>query len=296
MSNYRILWMMNKPLPNMSKRLGINENNKEGWLSGLFMAVKEFAPQLLTTIAICFPCNSVPEGEENAEALRFEEEGVVYYGVLEDTSHPECYDKRLEKSVAYVLDDFKPELIHIFGTEYAHATEMAKQAKERKNKGEKINVIVAMQGIMHICAEEYMCFLPEAIYKKKTFRDYIKKDGLIEQREKFAKRAGFEKETLRNADYVFGRTRFDNRETKKINQNLTYFHIDEILRNEFFSGVWEEDKCNRYSVFASQGNYPLKGIHLAIKALALVKEKYPDVMLRVAGENITSYTTIKDKI
>jgi len=296
MSDYRILWMMNKPLPNMSKRLGINDNNKEGWLSGLYMAVKEFAPRLLTKIAICFPCNTVPEGGENTEALRFEEDGVVYYGIFEDTAHPEYYDECLKKSVQYVLDDFKPELIHIFGTEYAHATEMAKQAKERKDKGEKINVIVAMQGVMHKCAEEYMCFLPEEIYKQKTFRDFIKKDSLVEQQEKFWKRAEFEKETLENVDYVFGRTKFDNRETKKINQDLTYFHIDEILREEFFSGEWGEDKCTRHSVFASQGNYPLKGIHQAIKALAIVKEKYPDVMLRVAGDNITAYATIKDKI
>lgn len=296
MDSYRILWMMNTPLPAVSDKMGLKKNNKEGWLSGLFLAMSEFCPQVLSNVAICFPIGSVPEDKEDIGAIRFEEDGVVYYGILEDMAHPECYDARLEKSIAYVLRDFAPDLIHIFGTEYAHATEMAKQARELKHNNKKIKVAVSMQGVMKRCFEEYMCFLPEKVCKKKTFRDFVKRDGLLEQQEKFGKRAVFERETLQNADYVFGRTRFDKEEVLKTNQDLTYCHVDEMLRKEFYSGEWSAKKCRKYSVFASQGNYPLKGIHQLIKALAIVREEYPEVVLRVAGDNITAYGTFKEKL
>ena len=40
----------------------------------------------------------------------------------------------------------------------------------------------------------------------------------------------------------------------------------------------------------------MKGFHYLLQALELVKEKYPDVTVNVAGNSLVSYTTLKDKI
>lgn len=41
-----------------------------------------------------------------------------------------------------------------------------------------------------------MADLPSNVCKKKTFRDIIKKDGLLEQQEKFVQRGKYEKEAI----------------------------------------------------------------------------------------------------
>lgn len=40
----------------------------------------------------------------------------------------------------------------------------------------------------------------------------------------------------------------------------------------------------RHSIFVSQGNYPIKGLHILISALPLIRLKYPDTMVYVAGD------------
>ena len=45
-----------------------------------------------------------------------------------------------------------------------------------------------------------------------------------------------------------------------------------------------------------QGSYPIKGLHLALEALELLKNEYPDVKLYVAGSDIIHYNGIKQII
>lgn len=46
--------------------------------------------------------------------------GVPYYMFREDTVHPENYDASMEQSLKAVIDDFQPDIVHIFGTEFPH--------------------------------------------------------------------------------------------------------------------------------------------------------------------------------
>lgn len=44
----------------------------------------------------------------------------------EDTVHPENYDASMEQSLKAVIDDFQPDIVHIFGTEFPHTLAMVK--------------------------------------------------------------------------------------------------------------------------------------------------------------------------
>ena len=54
-----------------------------------------------------------------------------------------------------------------------------------------------------------MADLPLSVQKKKTFRDILKKDGLLEQQQKFVQRGENEKAALALPGHVTGRTDFD---------------------------------------------------------------------------------------
>ncbi|MDE6063413.1 MAG: glycosyltransferase family 4 protein, partial [Lachnospiraceae bacterium] len=70
----------------------------------------------------------------------------------------------------------------------------------------------------------------------------------------------------------------------------------ETLRPQFYGPGWQLSECERYSIFLSQGNYPVKGLHYLLLALPDIVKKFPGTKVYVAGDEITRYGTLKEKI
>jgi glycosyltransferase involved in cell wall biosynthesis len=196
----------------------------------------------------------------------------------------------MEESIGAVLEDFKPDIVHIFGTEYPHALACVKAF----NRPER--TLIGIQGLCSAIADVYMADLPYSVQKKKTFRDMLKKDGLVEQQAKFVKRGEYEKEALSRAGHVTGRTDFDKEWTRKLAPNAAYHFMNETLREDFYKDTWNIDRIERYSIFVSQGNYPIKGLHYVLDVLSDIVKEYEETMLYVAGDVITAHDSLKDKI
>ena len=73
----------------------------------------------------------------------------------------------------------------------------------------------------------------------------------------------------------------------KTNPEAHYIQINYNLREEFYRAKkWSGKDCIPYTVFTGAGTYPLKGLHKLVDALAIVKERYPQVKLQVPGNHI----------
>jgi glycosyltransferase involved in cell wall biosynthesis len=72
--------------------------------------------------------------------------------------------------------------------------------------------------------------------------------------------------------------------------------MNETLREEFYTDTWNIDRIERNSIFVSQGNYPIKGLHYLIEVLPDIVAEYEDTVVYVAGDVITNNDSIKDKI
>jgi len=278
----RILWLCNIILPDIAIDLGLKPSNKEGWLSGICDAVKKSHD---FELGICFPVSKELNGFKKTVS------GIAYYGFYEDTGHPETYDSTIEKSLQRIVDEFKPDVVHCFGTEYPHTLAMCRCLKDTPDK-----ILIGIQGILDIYKDHYFDGLPQYVIDRVTFRDFLRKDSLKLQQHKYAKRAVNEIEAVRLAGNVTGRTPFDYEFCIRENPNVKYHFMNETLRSEFYTGEWKIEKCERYSIFLSQGNYPIKGLHTMLEALDFIKGKYPGVKVYVAGDVITRFNTVKDKI
>jgi glycosyltransferase involved in cell wall biosynthesis len=279
-------------LPFIAKSLGQRIVVKEGWLSGLMGRIIDNKEENDVTIAICFPVSeelNILEGD-NSLFVKNKAQGIDYYVFREDTVHPEIYDEALEESIGAIIKDFEPDIVHIFGTEYPHTLACTRAF----NNPQK--TLIGIQGLCSAIADVYMADLPLSIQKKRTFRDIVKKDGLLEQKAKFVKRGEYEKEALSNVGHVTGRTDFDREYTKILAPNAKYHFMNETLREEFYKEEWNIDRIERYSLFVSQGNYPIKGLHYMLEVLPEIVNEYEDTVLYVAGDVITANDTLKDKI
>lgn len=284
----KVLWVCNIMPPIIGQYLEKECSVKEGWISGILMRLAKEKEDV--ELAISYPVETVKE-EEKREVFLENNKKITCYGFVEDTVHPEHYGgEGLEKRLGVIIGDFQPEVLHIFGTEYGHSLAAAKAFHNPKR------TLIGLQGVISECAKEYMADLPMEVQNSVSFRDWLKKDSMKKQQEKFFVRGEREKEVLKLSGNVTGRTAFDKSAAKKMNPDAKYYFMNETMRGEFYEGKWNYGACKKHSIFFSQADYPLKGFHYLLQAVEYIKEKYPDVTVTVAGNSLVSYQTLKDKI
>ncbi len=278
----RILWLCNMIPPAVAANLGMKASDKEGWVLGAMNALSGEAEYEL---AVAFPVPRAHDGYQGSDGK------VRFFGFYEDTGRPEDYDPVLPYRLKSIVDEFEPEVVHVFGTEYPHTLAMCEVYRDDPGR-----VLIGLQGIMNVYKDHYFDGLPGKVVDRVTFRDLVKQDSLKRQKKKYDLRALNEVKALKLAANVTGRTPFDKEAALAVNPGLKYHFMNETLRSGFYELPSEKPIKEPYSIFISQGNYPIKGAHYMLEALALLKKEFPSARLIVAGDNITKHGTVKEKI
>ncbi len=289
----KVLWLCNVMLPMIAEQLNKEASNKEGWLSGLANVVLQNREQNGIELSIAFPApdDMLGEGENLFEkTLTLLGEPIRCFGFREDVINSERYDVSLEDSMRRIAESVQPEVVHCFGTEFAHTLAMCRVFPD-KNR-----LLITIQGLCAVYANVYFADLPEKVINSVSFRDFLKKDSMKEQQVKFAKRGEHEIEAIRLVKNVGGRTPWDLHYTREWNPQVRYFEMNETLRSDFYEANWEEKNCVPHSIFLSQGDYPIKGLHYMLLAMPEILEKFPDAQVFVAGQSIVNYETLLHKI
>ncbi len=289
----KILWLCNVMLPLAAEQLHVEATNKEGWISGLAGVTLEKREENKIELAVAFPApEKLFSGGRNVCRKTIPVKGgeLICYGFREDTAHPDRYDESLEESLGYIVNSFRPDIVHCFGTEYPHTLAMCR-VFPRKDR-----LLLGIQGLCTAIADAYFASMPDQAVNRKTLRDRLRRDCLREQQAKFVRRGVMEREAVKLAGNVTGRTEFDRFHTGEWNKDACYYEMNETLRPEFYGSEWKRDNCEKHSIFLSQGDYPLKGFHYVLAALPALRKKYPDVKVYVAGPDLTRQDTWKQKL
>ena len=265
----KILWIVNTIFPYPAKQLKIEKCVFGGWLNGL-------ADQLKGQENIELGIATVYNGKK---IKKYYDGNITYY--LMPGAPAIRYNRRSDKFAQDILNDFKPEILHIHGTEYAHGLSFINVCNDDVKK------IVSIQGLVSCIEKVYLASIPyNEILKNITLRDIIKHDNLFQQKSKFKMRGINEIKIIKKVNAVIGRTTWDYANTKAINPKEEYYHNNEVLRTSFYTDKWDINNCERYTLFCSQAGYPIKGAHFLVKTIAILKQRYPKVKLFIAGENI----------
>lgn len=278
----RILWVTNQATPELGKELGLKIGFGGGWMTWLSRQVAAKHSLLMV-----FPIPECYKGQ-----LRGNSNKVTGIGIpIKKGTETPC--EQTTEIIAEIISEYKPDVIHIWGTEYLHSYQAIK-ACEKLSKLD--HTIVSIQGLVSIYAKHFWAYAKSCSEYESFLQSITTRNSLHRQYHSYIARGEYEKRTLREAKNVIGRTDWDKACAKLYNPGIHYFHCNETLREAFYNDVWDYEKCEKHSLFVSQGQYPIKGLHLALEAVGIIKNRYSDVKLYVTGsdcikrrKNMTSY-------
>lgn len=266
----KVLWLCNIMLPEFCDEFGFKRVNVGGWLTGMWDGLRARKDLQL---GIACPIKDWTRMRDGIVGK------IPYYSFPFSMQQEDLI--RQEKCFCEILDDFSPDIVHIWGTEFQHTLAMVNAAEQ---KGMLDRVVINIQGLVSVCASAYMLGLPESILD-------MKKEGetsIREGKENFEARGVLEKEVLQKVHHVIGRTTWDQACVTQINSHINYWKCNEILREVFYQnqGKWNYDHCQKYSIFISQASYSIKGFHMVIKALIILVKQFSLIHVYVAGTNL----------
>ncbi|KAB1155784.1 glycosyltransferase family 4 protein [Flavobacterium luteum] len=167
-----------------------------------------------------------------------------------------------------IIEDFKPDLIHVFGTEGIFTSIQSETT---------IPVVIHLQGLINPIVNAY--FPPSQSKLNFLFNFSYFKNNLLGKSHFFSmkrlrKQAILEENSLKLAMYVMGRTNWDKSIVRLYAPNAHYFHIDEVLRAPFY---FESNTVNLESdsiyLVSTLSSTIYKGIDVVLKAAKLLHEK-----------------------
>ena len=274
----RVLWILNMVLPSVAKELNIKTSASGGWLvdySNKLSSDPEFELATMTYANVKEPIDKVVNNIRN----------FIFPGAGKRLLFN---SKQCLKDCKKVLEEFRPDLIHIHGTEYAVGYSMLR-VKENEP------TLLTIQGVLSRISEEYYGGLKSSdIRSMSKIKDLLKLKTPFFAKKLFIKNAKRERYVLKNVKYVTGRTTWDKATMLSINSDLKYYRLNYNLREEFYiAEKWDYENIDKYTILAGASSYPLKGLHVLIDALRIIKNDYPNVLLRVVGGNAKDGKLVK---
>ena len=255
----KVLWLVNVTMPELAAHFGKSSGVFGGWLIGALGVLRSTDHE----VVIC------TTSKDSARAGRYPLESAVYYVVKEGSLSEQ------REAFREILASEKPDLVHIFGTEFLHSWALFSVSDPDRT-------LVTLQGLLSFCQSKVYAGIPRKYCRDnilhKLLRLTHKGGNSIElQRRSYHERAQYEKLILENAKYVNGLSDWGNAGVRVLNKDCELIPCGSVLRDEFYAGSrWDAEKCEPHTIFCVY-SYPIKGFHKLLEAVNIVRMYYPDV-------------------
>lgn len=215
--------------------------------------------------------------ETDKESFKFE--GVTYHPLFNPSSKNPLarilnrikavsnIDNKMLPLMLKVVEEVKPNLIHIHGTEecFGLIQEYVKN----------IPVVFSIQGLLAPYSEKYFSGLPNKdIYGFESWKDKLKLVSYRNEFKNFYERGKRECRYLKKAHYIFGRTAWDEYITGLMNNQRKYYVVDEILRSQFYDKQWRKESFSKasFKIVSTISGGIYKGYETVLRSAALLKQ------------------------
>ena len=188
----------------------------------------------------------------------------------------------LTSFIKKINDEISPDLIHVWGSEVGFGYTLMESNLQTP-------ILLDIQGLLFVIVKDY--------YGGLSRRDLLQCIGLKEMlrprnhpyfiRRTFKKRGENELLLISKLKNISVQSEWVNSIIKNVNPKCNIYQTGILLRSEFYvSPAWEQQKnIETINIFTScSGPIPYKGLHVIFEAIAILKNKYPNIKLNIGGD------------
>ncbi len=210
--------------------------------------------------------------------------GTKYY--LIPGGPPVNYKRNSKKAKNDWEEIFKaerPDVIQVWGTEYSHAVYALMAAN---NMG--IPSVIYIQGVMKAIAKYATGSLRfTTMLRYTTLRDIVRLQLLVSQKSWFKKRANIEKKLISLSGRIVVENRWAESFCKSIYPDVSVYKLPLNINKVFHQERWTAKGMVPYTIMCNASGPAYKGLHILLKALILIRDRFPTVKLYVPGSAMT---------
>lgn len=264
-----VLWMTYAPLGAACEALGTARPQSGSWVDATarVLAATPEPPQLV--VATLAP---------GRELRRAKKDGVTYYCIPGGHAHRGIRAPRKNVMLwRQVVEEVRPDLIQIWGSEFTDGLDLIEAAPGVPAVLYTQGVITAIDkypngglSLKELCAAQPLLFKPITL---KYHHDAAKMRAQVP----------FEQELSRQVDCIITDNDWCAGFFHGIAPDTMIAYHMLPMNKSFQTAQWMVDRCVPYTIFCNAGRTPYKGLHIVVRALALIRPYYPDVKLRIPG-------------
>ena len=177
-----------------------------------------------------------------------------------------------------IIDEFKPDLINIFGTESDFGLIIPKIS---------IPCIIHFQGNLTVNNLKWFTgFTPYYLLRYSNKKILLKGGGLYHDYIIAKKSAERERKIFKECKFFMGRTDWDRRLSSILSRGSKYYHCDEILRSGFYIHKWQPiTKKSNLNIISVISKNIFKGLETIFECKKILQKNFPDYSIhwKIAG-------------
>lgn len=187
----------------------------------------------------------------------------------------------LVDQIVRVVEEFRPQVVHVWGTESFWGVLTARRAIHGpavvlEMQGLKLAVAKLFHGGLSL-AERMACM---------GLKEYLCRTGIRQKQKAFQRWGDIEREIIAGHENICVQSPWMEAQVRAINPSAKIFPVDLPLRSPFYREERWKGEASRHRIFCSAAySAPYKGLHLAIRAAAIVRRVCPDIQLCIAGQH-----------
>jgi glycosyltransferase involved in cell wall biosynthesis len=181
------------------------------------------------------------------------------------------------QEIIRVVEEFSPDVIHVWGTEAAWGLLTARKYIE-------VPSVLDMQGFSAAIAKVYHGGL--SISEQLAcagIKDILKGSMIFQEAKKFQKRGVIEEEIIKGQQFIIVQSDWIKAQVRKINRSCNLFDSTRLLRSPFYHAKKWQPPNNNIVFCSAAYPSPFKGLHVALRAISILKKSIPNIELRIAG-------------
>jgi len=185
--------------------------------------------------------------------------------------------KSVVAEIVKAVGEFSPDLVHIWGTEgywgLLTARGIIRLPSLLETQGLKGAIARVFAGGLTI-HEQLACIGLKEIVRGATF---------FQLQKQFEKWGEVEREVIQKHQIISTQSEWMHAQVASINPSGRSFHTDPFLRQAFYAATpWQSSDSWRIFCLIAYAS-PFKGLHIALRALKILKRCFPDVQMRIGG-------------